>query len=697
MNSKINILLVDDRPEGLVTLEAVLDNPDYNLVKAGSGKEALAKVLMHEFALILMDVQMPEMDGFETAAIIKQREKSRDIPIIFITAINKADHFVSTGYSVGAVDYLFKPFDSNILKSKVSVFVDLYRKSKLLQAQAEALREIEIRDRMRTLVELEMEGRRRYQNLADAIPQIVFRACKRRNFEYLNQFWCSYTGLALKESVGNGWQQCLHPEDLQNLLDRWEESAQAQVGFEMECRIQEGQTGDFRWHLLRVVPEYNNLTELICWIGTATDIHDQKLIQEELFEAKGMAEAANETKSRFLANMSHEIRTPLGAILGFSELLADGITQKPERAEAIAAVRRNGEQLSKIIDEILDLSKVEAGKLDVASADLSTVDLLNGVKSFVTLSAKEKGLDLEFKVDGQIPVTIRSNATRLQQVLVNVIGNGIKFSTQGKVVVTVSLRDRDTDSSLLAISVKDSGPGLTSAQIRDLFQPFTQVDTSMTRRYGGTGLGLALSRKLARALGGDIEVAASRPGEGCNFIITLATGPLTDVKFTDKLDVQQNFESEAPHAPETSLDGVRVLLVEDSVDNQILIGRFLSLAGAGVDLANNGIEGVNKAMEGDHHIILMDIQMPELDGYGAIAQLRSKGFEKPIIALTAHGMIEERRRCFNIGANDHITKPVNRAALIERIYELVSVNKGSYNSKDKPQSLRIADGHFVNH
>lgn len=670
MKKKVNILLVDDRPEGLVTLESVLTDPEFNLVKANSGREALAQVLAHDFAVILMDVQMPEMDGFETTTLIKQRERSKNIPIIFMTANNKSD-YISMGYSVGAVDYVLKPFDPYILRSKVSVFVDLYKKNRLLQEQTEALRDIERRERLRTLHDLEIEGRRRYQNLADAIPQIVFRATHVGAIDYFNQFWLRYTGRSLADSVGDQWHSVVHPKDLPEIERKWQECLKTQTGFECECRLKQVDSGIFRWHLLRVVPELNNVTGLVSWIGVATDMHDQKLVQQELLLAKKLADAASETKSNFLANMSHEIRTPLGIILGFSELLIDPKTSSEEKTNAISTIRRNGEQLSKIIDEILDLSKVEAGKMDVDKSEVMVIDLLQGIKEFMTLPAREKNLDLQFQVKGKIPTKIMSNSTRLQQILVNLIGNAIKFSPKGNIEVTTEyLAENESSPARLLVSVKDSGPGLSAAQIENLFQPFTQVDTSMTRKHGGTGLGLALSRRLARALGGDITVSESKPGEGCEFVVMIPVGAVEALTFTESLlNSKRQAEVKVSKDGVPSLKGVRILLVEDSIDNQVMVSRFLTMAGAEVDLANNGVEGVNKAMKGSHDVVLMDIQMPELDGYGAISHLRKEGFAKPIIALTAHGMIEDRQRCLEVGSNSHLTKPVNRKALIERVQQ----------------------------
>jgi PAS domain S-box-containing protein len=670
---KVNILLVDDRPEGLVSLEAVLSNPDYNLVKASSGQEALAEVLAKDFAVILMDVQMPDMDGFETVSIIKHREKSKNIPVIFMTANNKAAHYVSTGYSIGAVDYMLKPLDPHILRSKVAIFVELYKKNVLIQEQTEILRDVERRDRLRSLHELELEGQRRYQNLADAIPQIVFRTNFEGKIEYFNQYWQKYTGITVSDGI-NQWQSVVHPKDLPSIAAEWTLHKSNQKGFECECRLRSVRSGEFRWHLLRVMPEFNDRT-LVGWIGVMTDIQDQKAVQQELLLAKTLADSANETKSRFLANMSHEIRTPLGVILGFSELLNDPKSSAEEKEESISIIRRNGQQLSKIIDEILDLSKIEAGKMEVEKSEISVTDLFDGIKAFMSLPAKEKGLDLQFNVEGLIPSKIYSSSIRLQQILVNLIGNGIKFSPKGKVSVTLSFQPKSgSTSSKLFVSVKDSGPGLTASQIDQLFQPFTQIDTSMTRKYGGTGLGLALSRKLARALGGELSVEESLPHEGCCFILSIETGDTENIPLIDSLEPQKKTVEVKEKRESATLGGLKILLVEDSPDNQFLVKRFLTLEGASVDIANNGLEGVEKALHGKHDVVLMDIQMPELDGYGAISQLRQSGYRTPIIALTAHGMTEERQRCLDIGSNDHLTKPVNRVALIKRIRELSSEN-----------------------
>ncbi|HEX4926167.1 MAG TPA: response regulator [Bdellovibrionales bacterium] len=661
---KVNILLVDDRPEGLLALEAVLNNPDYNLVKANSGEQALARVLEIDFAVILLDVQMPGMDGFETASLIKQRERSKDIPIIFVTAISKEAHFVYRGYEAGAVDYLFKPFDPHILKSKVAVYVDLHRKNHQIKMQAEALRESERRERARQLAALELESLSRYRNLADAVPHIVWKCQVDGTLDYCNRVWTNYTGLGLDQSSGNGWKTAFHPEDLRQLEATWAMATVRGESFETECRIRRQDDKKFRWHLLRAVPEYYAANNVSSWVATATDIHDRKAMERDLIRAKDEAAAANRAKSNFLANMSHEIRTPLGAVLGFAELMANPDQTQAERLHCLATIKRNGELLSRLISDILDLSKVEAGHLQIERVQFPLPDTIVAVVGTLDQTAKEKGITLDLKTAGMLPAKIHSDPTRLRQILFNIIGNAIKFTQKGGVHVEVKY---DRPSNKMQIDVTDEGTGIEAAQAEKIFKPFMQADSSTTRKFGGTGLGLSLSRKLARALGGDVELTRSEPGKGSTFSVTIDAGSVDGEVFVQGVQWPLDLKNQRPSAAtqSRSLDGIHILLVEDSQDNQVLLTRFLTLAGAKVEVAENGEEGVKKALGGDHHVVLMDIQMPVLDGYQATQQLRQSAFEKPILALTAHALKEERERCLQVGCDDHLTKPVDRKALLD--------------------------------
>lgn len=282
---KINILLVDDHSENLVALEAILDSPEYRLIKAHSGEEALKSLLYDDVAVILLDVHMPGIDGFETAALIKKRERSKSIPIIFLTAINKDQQYVFKGYSVGAVDYVFKPFNPDILKSKVAVFVDLFKKNRQIKQQTELLQQAERRERERELFDLERKSQLHYRSLAEAIPQIVWTANLGGVLNYCNNRWYSYTGLTVEKTVHEGWRAILHPDDVAQYQKEWDQAREAGSGFEIECRLKR-ENGSYRWHLVRALPERDHHDRIIGWLGTCTDIDDQKRAEQALSAEK---------------------------------------------------------------------------------------------------------------------------------------------------------------------------------------------------------------------------------------------------------------------------------------------------------------------------------------------------------------------------------------------------------------------------
>jgi PAS domain S-box-containing protein len=281
MNEKVNILVVDDHPENLLALESILVDPRYHLVKAHSGGEALKCVLNRDFAVILLDVHMPGLDGFETAALIKKRERSKQIPIIFLTAVSKSEQYIFKGYLVGAVDYVFKPFEPEILKSKVSVFVELYQKTEMVKRQGELLRQVEQREHQRKLLEQQLASQQRYRSLAEAIPQIVWMSDLEGETYYYNQRWFDYTGMTLEQSEGLGWKEAIHPDDLQKCLHLWRASIRSGERYEVEYRLKQWD-GTYRWHLARAIREEGPDGRVIGWLGTSTDIDDHKRSEEAL-------------------------------------------------------------------------------------------------------------------------------------------------------------------------------------------------------------------------------------------------------------------------------------------------------------------------------------------------------------------------------------------------------------------------------
>jgi signal transduction histidine kinase/ActR/RegA family two-component response regulator len=374
--------------------------------------------------------------------------------------------------------------------------------------------------------------------------------------------------------------------------------------------------------------------------------------RERMAEAKAAAERASQAKTDFLANMSHEIRTPMTAILGYSELLGESNGRDPEDfRETVAIIRRNGQHLLDIINDILDLTKIESGRMSVENVDCSPAKIAREVVELMCKRAAERGLSLELKIDPGADGWFVCDPMRLRQIMVNLVGNAIKFTQEGSVRIGLSR----TDGGLRLI-VADTGIGMSAEQIDRLFQPFMQADSSMSRRFGGTGLGLTISRRLARLMGGDITLE-SEPGRGTTFTVDVpAAAGVARAAVA------------APEGPE-ALTGGRVLLAEDGPDNQRLIEFHLRKAGFVVEIVDDGRKAVDTALAAaaagrPFDVVLMDMQMPVLDGYRASRELRDRGYAGVIVALTAHAMSDDRHRCMEAGCDEFATKPIDRAALI---------------------------------
>ncbi len=390
----------------------------------------------------------------------------------------------------------------------------------------------------------------------------------------------------------------------------------------------------------------------------------EKTVQErtkELLEAKQAAENASITKSTFLANMSHEIRSPLGAIIGFADLIAKKDSPREEIDRYLDIIQRNSSQLLRIIDDILDLSKVEAGRLDIEHISFSLPELLSDMGSLLGLKARENSIRFELRAKTPIPETVISDPTRLRQILFNVVGNAIKFTEKGEVKASVSFIDKQ-----LIFDVQDTGRGISPEQAAKLFQPFTQADAATNRKFGGTGLGLVLTRNLCQSMGGDCILESSAPGQGSTFVASVSVDiPSATELPGPKAETYVSHESESQ-----MLLGMKVLVIEDSVDNQNLIQILLSRVGAEVDIASDGIEGLEKIFLKEYDAVLMDIQMPRMDGLEAIKIMRTKNYTKPVIALTAHAMKEHRAQTLAAGFTAYLPKPVQRQLLMDTLAKI---------------------------
>lgn len=388
--------------------------------------------------------------------------------------------------------------------------------------------------------------------------------------------------------------------------------------------------------------------------------HSKTVNEEELIQAKAAAEEANISKSRFLANMSHEIRTPLGIIMGFTDLAFEHVHSPEAVKHYLLGIQRNGQLLNRIVGEILDLSKIEASKLELEIISFPLKEMFEETISTLQLNALEKNITLSLQLDTNLPHVIESDPTRLRQIIINLIGNAIKFTDTGSVTVKVTW----LEPGILEFQVEDTGIGITPDQQAKLFQPFSQADMSMTRRFGGTGLGLILAKELSQALGGDLILTRSSIEAGSLFTATIKphSAQWTEVQAvtTPNRKTQLKFD----------LKDTKILVVDDSEDNRYLITQILQTNGAVTDEAENGLVGLAKASQNDYDIILMDLQMPIMDGRQATRTMRNQGIDTPIIALTAHALKEEKQKALKEGFTEYLTKPINREVLLSTIENL---------------------------
>lgn len=667
---KFNVLIVDDRPENLLTLEGILENENLNILKANSGNEALGVMLEHNISLVLMDVQMPGMDGFEVAEIMRSSERTKFIPIIFITAISKQRQHIFKGYESGAVDYLYKPLDLEILQSKIKAFIEFFQHKNALE--------------------------------------------------------------------------------------------------------------DTTRKLGRTIAELN--------------------------DAKKVAEEATTAKSAFLATMSHEIRTPLNGIIGMAELsLMDDEINAVQR-ERLLDIKTSGESLLEIINEILDISKIEADKLELEEIEFSIRDVIQKVVNLLSVKIFQEKLEFVCEIDPDLPDILIGDPLRIRQILINLLSNAVKFTEEGTISIVVKMIEHIEEQISLEFSINDTGIGIESTKQNQLFESYTQAEKSTTRTHGGTGLGLNISQRLVQLMGGKINVE-STPGKGSRFFfkINMITGNQKEQPWQLKLkkpnnqfnvlviddhvksatvitnlldyweinnthandcnscfellkdnsydlilidyylkskngvevaeeikkmlgkesspeirllspskasieilklkkaqkyefltkpvlqndlrsllislfgskEQQLQEEKQKPSAPITPEKVLQILVAEDQIINRKIVVQLLEKKGWQVNAVENGKLALDAVQEKNYDIILMDVQMPEMDGFDATRGIRlfekDKAYHTPIVAMTAHAMKGDREKCLAAGMDYYITKPVNPNELYSTIEKFARI------------------------
>ena len=525
--------------------------------------------------------------------------------------------------------------------------------------------------------ELRTAEERLFRTVAHKAPVMMWMAGPDASCTFFNPMWLDFTGRSLEQALGHGWAEGVHPDDLHDALVTYFEAFDLRRDFQMEFRLLR-HDGAYRWVVNHGTPLYDDGREFAGYICSCLEIHDRKCAEEELRFSKEAAEIATRSKSEFLANMSHEIRTPMTAVLGYAEMLLDevhGIRDPDDRTEAMLAIRRNGAYLLELLNDILDLSKIEAGRLSLESVRVSPLELVADVQRLMAVRAQSRGLDFALEFGRGVPETIESDPTRIRQILVNLVANAIKFTERGRITLRVEMTHWKAEERLHFV-IRDTGIGMSSEQLQRVFEPFTQADSSTTREYGGTGLGLTISTRLTELLGGELA-ATSAAGEGSVFRVILPTGSLGGVARIDDARAWLDARERETEAASRELDAFpcRVLLAEDGVDNQRLIRAVLAPRVSEVAVAENGQAALEQAWAAEaagepFDVILMDMQMPVLDGYEATRRLRRRGYRGAIVALTAHAMEGDRERCLAAGCDEFASKPIDRRALLELLFSL---------------------------
>ncbi|MBF0180004.1 MAG: response regulator [Magnetococcales bacterium] len=773
------ILIVDDKQANLKALRILLRSVEADIVEAHTGNEALGLMLEQDFALVLLDVDMPDMNGFEVAQMAYQLETTRNLPILFLTAAYKDDFHRLQGYRAGAVDYIEKPIDEVILLSKVAIFLKLYNARveserlrhelqineerckyalegsndglwdwsipsgrvffsnrwyemlgyhpdelephiqtwerlihpedrDMVQSSMDALlvghatqHHTEHRLRMRNgawlwildrgkVVAHGRDGRplravgthqdiserkrmedeirashARYEQLTARIPVGVYKVRLDVRgtfaFDYVSDPFCSLLGMdraAIMHDFTNIFATT-HPEERQRFIDYNQQCANAREPiFWIGRFLVHGRT---HWLQIQSKPQVEQNGDTL-WDGVVIDITERKLLENALRASRQEAEQANQAKSRFLATMSHDIRTPMNTILGVGQILTRSVGLTAKEQQLLRVANRAGDALMALIDDILDLSKIEAGQLSLEQIPFPLRHEIHTALEIIRANAQAKGIRMAAELDPGLPDHVVGDPRRLRQILLNLLGNAIKFTHQGEVVLGATL---GTDATL-HFSVRDTGIGIPANRLEAIFEPFKQAEDSTTRRFGGSGLGLNICQQLVSHMGGEIRVE-SREGVGSTFCFSLRL-PRADPPIRERVD--SDTLQDAATLMDAPIPNPRILLVDDTEDNRLVVQAFLELSPCRLQEASSGEEALRLFEHAEFDLVLMDVMMPDMDGLETTRRLRTREAALhrrriPVIALTGNAMQSDREQTKAAGCDFHLAKPLRRDELLD--------------------------------
>ena len=512
-----------------------------------------------------------------------------------------------------------------------------------------------------------LDSETRFRTLAMNAPVGIFRMDAQKRCLFVNDRWSEISLLPAHQAAGFGWVNVVHPDDRDAVLRDIDAAILAKREVSKEFRYSLP-SGAERWVHMRMVGIRNAMNEVVQYVGTVIDLTERKLVEESLVSAKEAAEDATRSKSEFLANMSHEIRTPMNGVIGMTELaLQTELTV--EQREYIATARDSAESLLTIINDILDFSKIEARKLELEVVPFSVRTMVTKAVNTLALRASDKGLTLRHEIEADVPDYVEGDPVRLQQVIVNLLNNAVKFTEHGSVALNVAVKQVNEERVALAFSVRDTGIGISLEQQANIFKAFTQADGATTRKFGGTGLGLTISSQLVQMMNGAIEVE-SVVGRGSNFyfVVTFALAKQSQIEAQEASPANDVLRVGKPSRQLT------LLVAEDNVINRRLAIRLLEKAGHTVVAVENGALALAAVEQSQFDCVLMDVQMPEMDGLASTQAIRAReklrGGHIPIIALTAQAMLGDRERCFEAGMDAYVSKPLDAASLYDAIYRI---------------------------
>lgn len=708
----INILIVDDEPANLVVLETVLEDPGYRLVRAESPQQALLALVEEEFALLILDIRMPGMTGFELAKMIKQRRKTADVPIIFLTAYYDKDQHEVEGYETGAVDFLSKPVNPAVLRSKVAVFADLHRKTRAIsQVNGELLAEVlerrraeeQLRDLTETLerrvVERTEELRqtdRRLRSVLSSITDGLMMLDLRWCCTYFNAPGARMLGMHPEQLLGGCiWDLLPHMrgskffEGFHRAVEQRETIAfeayyPLPLGIWLECHCYP--TDDGLW----------------VYFHDITDRRDVEARREQLLDAEQAARSESErlarAKDEFLASLSHELRTPLGAIMGWTRVLMRGDADAETLRRGIDAIARNARAQTHLVSDLLDVSRIVAGKLrlSIERMDLNLVATVSADN--VRPAAQTKGVSVDIRLAESSPLEIMGDTIRMQQIASNLVVNAVKFTPAGGAVSIATA----VNGAHAEFTVTDTGQGIAADFLPRLFDRFSQADASHARAHGGLGLGLAIVKNLVELHAGSVTASSAGAGRGATFTVRIPLAANAPAQATDGPDVAAveavdgfSVSGNSALGGPIDLQGVSVLIVDDHVDLLSDECRLLGDCGALVTATSSAEEALHRLTAERFDVLLSDLGMPGMDGYGLINTVRSvlglDAAQLPAAAVTGYVRVEDRQRALREGYQVCLQRPVSPTALARTVLDLVQGQRTAdtpTEPRDRPPGLR---------